>query len=52
MFNINYKNVQKYGVIYVNYYENFDDMGVFKKSEKYIIENVNKINGVIVLIEV
>lgn len=51
MFNTNHKNAQKYGVIHVNHHENFDDTGAFKKSEKYIIENANKINGVIVLTE-
>ncbi|HCZ3002740.1 TPA: glycosyl transferase family 1, partial [Staphylococcus aureus] len=49
MFNTKHKNAQKYGVIHVNHHENFDDSGAFKKSEKFIIENADNINGVIVL---
>lgn len=49
MLRTNHKNTKKYSVIHVNHHENFDDSGAFKKSEKFIIENADNIDGVIVL---
>lgn len=48
MLNTKHRYVQKYSVIHANHHENFDDIGRFKKKEKYIIENADNIDGVIV----
>ncbi|MCT1579224.1 glycosyltransferase [Oceanobacillus kimchii] len=42
-------NVQKYAVIHVNHYENYTEDGSIKKQEKFIFENYNEIDGIIVL---
>ncbi|HAL08892.1 MAG TPA: glycosyl transferase family 1 [Staphylococcus sp.] len=49
MLRTKHENAKKYSVIHVNHHENFDDSGAYKKNEKFIIENADNIDGVIVL---